>query len=255
MSCSIAVIPAAGLGTRMRPLTYYVAKELLPIGARPALDYIMQELAECEIRDAVLVSSVTKKPYFELYAKECLQTYGITCHITLQENPMGLGHAVLCAKDIVGNAQFVVALPDDILVKENATMALIEAANEVGGSAILSQRVDWADVEKYGIIKTKDENSLLVDSFVEKPPRDKAPTNLAIIGRYCFSPLLWAKLDAGLEKKLATNDPKELDLTIPMNALINEGHNIKACEFNGIRHDTGKMAGYIHAFCELAKEN
>lgn len=250
MSCKIAVIPAAGLGTRMRPLTNYVAKELLPLGPRPALDYIMEELAECEIKDAVLVSSEPKKPYFELYAKEALKTYGITCHITLQENPMGLGHAVLCAKEIVGDNQFVVALPDDVLVKENATQKLIEAADSVKGSSILSMRVDWADVEKYGIIKTKDK-SLLVDSFIEKPKQSEAPTNLAIVGRYCFSPLLWEKLDKGLEKKLATNDPKELDLTIPMNALINDGHSIIVSEFNGIRHDTGKMDGYLKAFCEL----
>lgn len=251
MACSIAVIPAAGLGTRMRPLTYYVAKELLPLGSLPALDYIMQELAECEITDAVLVSSKDKKPYFEFYADECLKRYGLTCHITLQENPMGLGHAVLCAKEIVGNNQFVVALPDDILVKENATQKLIAAADSVVGSAILSLRVDWEDVDKYGIIKTQ-KDSLLVDSFIEKPHKSEAPSNLAIVGRYCFSPLLWSELEAGLAKKLATNDPKELDLTVPMNSLIASGHKIIVSEFNGIRYDTGKMAGYIQAFCELA---
>lgn len=251
MACTIAVIPAAGLGTRMRPLTYYVAKELLPLGSLPALDYIMQELAECEITDAVLVSSKAKKPYFEFYSGECLKRYGITCHITLQENPMGLGHAVLCAKEVVGNNQFVVALPDDILVKENATKKLIAAADSVCGSAILGLRVDREDVEKYGIIKAQ-KDSLLVDSFIEKPKKSEAPSNLAIVGRYCFSPLLWAELEAHLAKKLATNDPKELDLTVPMNSLIASGQKIIVSEFNGIRHDTGKMDGYLKAFCELA---
>lgn len=251
MPCSIAVIPAAGLGTRMRPLTYYVAKELLPIGSLPALDYIMAELAECEIKDVVLVTSRVKKPLFEFYIKETQKTYGITCHTVLQENPMGLGHAVLCAKEVVGNQQFVVALPDDILVKENATKKLLEAADSVQGSSILSMRVDPEDVDKYGIIKTQ-KGSMLVESFIEKPKKEEAPSNLAIVGRYCFSPLLWKKLESGLERKLSTNDPKELDLTGPMNGLIESGHKILATQFNGIRHDTGKMEGYIHAFKELS---
>jgi UTP--glucose-1-phosphate uridylyltransferase len=251
MPCSIAVIPAAGLGTRLRPLTYYIAKELLPLGTKPTLDYVMAELAECEIKDVVLVTSKSKKPHFEFYISETKRTYGISCHIALQESPLGLGHAVLCAKDVVGNQQFAVVLPDDILVGENATMKLIEASESQGGSAILSMRVDPDDVEKYGIIKTQSDGNF-VESLIEKPKKEEAPSNLAIVGRYCFSPLLWQKLDEGLERKLSTGDSKELDLTIPMNALIEDGHRIAAVEFGGTRYDTGNMKGYIRAFRELS---
>lgn len=252
MSCSIAVIPAAGFGTRMYPLTHYVAKELLPLGSRPALDYIMKELKECGIRDVVIVSSDEKKPYFETYSKECQKTHGITCHITIQKNPLGLGHAVLCAKNIVGDNQFVVALPDDILIGQNPTKYLMEAAERIQGSAILCQRVDLSEVDKYGIVKTKGD-SRLVSYVVEKPKRNEAPSNIAVIGRYCFSPHLWDKLEESLQIKLDSHGSQELDLTLPMNKLVEASHKITICEFHGLRHDIGKMDGYLKAFCDLAR--
>ncbi|WP_251131536.1 UTP--glucose-1-phosphate uridylyltransferase GalU [Exiguobacterium sp. s21] len=263
-----AVIPAAGLGTRFLPATKAMPKEMLPIVDKPTIQYIIEEAIESGIEDILIVTGKGKRaiedhfdsvPELEQqliekgkseFLKLVEETTNINIHFIRQSKPMGLGHAVLQAKAFVGNDPFVVMLGDDIVQAEiPCTKQLIEQYNKTESSIIGVQPVSRDVTHRYGIVDPQAslEGGLhKVESFVEKPAPGTEPSNLAILGRYLFTPQIF--------KFLETQEPGaggEIQLTDAITRL-NEVQRVYAYEFVGKRYDVGEKLGFIRTTIEFA---
>ena len=256
-----AVIPAAGLGTRFLPATKALAKEMFPIIDKPTIQYIVEEARKSGIEDILVVTGKGKRPiedHFDsvpeleqnLKAKGkndllelVQQTTDINLYFIRQSHPRGLGDAVLMAKDFVGNEPFVVMLGDDIMDdKVPLTKQLIDRYEETHASTLAVMKVPHEEVNKYGVIDpvTETKPGLFdVNKFVEKPDVDKAPSDLAIIGRYLLTPELFDMLET--QKPGASN---EIQLTDAIDRL-NQIQRVFAHEFKGNRYDVGYKFGYL----------
>ncbi len=262
-----AVIPAGGLGTRFLPMSKVVPKEMLPVVDKPVIQYIFEEAIAAGIEQFIIVTSRGKTvledhfdSHFEL--EYALQERGKIAELealrrwlpaegqvafTRQRRPLGLGHAVWCARELVGDEPFAVLLPDD-LVKADVPclqqMAAVHAAT--GGNVIATMPVPPEDTSKYGVIDPGPADgspggALPVHGLVEKPDPAVAPSNLAVVGRYILSPQVFAYLDA--QERGAGN---EIQLTDAMAKLI--GHQpFHGLTFTGQRYDCGDKLGYIDA--------
>ncbi|WP_214798838.1 UTP--glucose-1-phosphate uridylyltransferase GalU [Exiguobacterium sp. s50] len=263
-----AVIPAAGLGTRFLPATKAMPKEMLPIVDKPTIQYIIEEAVESGIEDILIVTGKGKRaiedhfdsvPELEQtliekgkseFLKLVEETTNINIHFIRQSKPMGLGHAVLQAKAFVGDEPFIVMLGDDIVQAETpCTKQLIEQYNKTESSIIGVQPVSREVTHRYGIVdpQVSLEGGLhKVESFVEKPAPGTEPSNLAILGRYLFTPQIF--------KFLETQVPGaggEIQLTDAITRL-NEEERVYAYEFNGKRYDVGEKLGFIQTTLEFA---
>lgn len=263
-----AVIPAAGLGTRFLPATKAMPKEMLPIVDKPTIQYIIEEAVESGIEDILIVTGKGKRaiedhfdsvPELEQtliekgkseFLKLVEETTNINIHFIRQSKPMGLGHAVLQAKAFVGDEPFIVMLGDDIVQAETpCTKQLIEQYNKTESSIIGVQPVSRNVTHRYGIVdpQTSLEGGLhKVESFVEKPAPGTEPSNLAILGRYLFTPQIF--------KFLETQVPGaggEIQLTDAITRL-NEVQRVFAYEFSGKRYDVGEKLGFIQTTLEFA---
>ncbi|MCP2680171.1 UTP--glucose-1-phosphate uridylyltransferase GalU [Maricaulaceae bacterium NA33B04] len=264
-----AVFPVAGLGTRVLPATKVTPKEMLPVFDRPALQYVIDEARSAGIEHFVFVTGRNKSAIedyfdqaFELEAmleragktetlKE-LQTYlpvAGACSFVRQQSPLGLGHAVWCARDVIGNEPFAVLLPDMIMVSDPPCMAqLTDAHASTGGNLISVERVPMEDVSKYGVVDVGDftDAQAPVRGLVEKPKVEDAPSNLVISGRYILEPQIFDLLE-----RQQTGAGGEIQLTDAIATLIN-ARPVHAVEFNGRTYDTGSKLGYLKAFVALA---
>lgn len=272
-----AVIPVAGLGTRMLPATKAIPKEMLPIVDRPLIQYIVEEVAAAGIKEIVLVTHSSKNSIenhfdtsFELEAtlerrvkRQLLEEVQAICpkDVTIihvrQGEAKGLGHAVECARPIVGDAPFAVVLPDVIL--DNASCDLnkdnladmITRFNETGHSQIMVEKVADEDVDKFGIVNING-NELLpggstaIKNIVEKPKRDEAPSNLAVVGRYVLDKSIWPLL-----KKTPLGAGNEIQLTDAIAMQMKE-QQVDAYYMKGKSHDCGSKLGYMKANIEYA---
>ncbi|WP_029594804.1 UTP--glucose-1-phosphate uridylyltransferase GalU [Exiguobacterium chiriqhucha] len=263
-----AVIPAAGLGTRFLPATKAMPKEMLPIVDKPTIQYIIEEAVESGIEDILIVTGKGKRaiedhfdsvPELEQiliekgkseFLKLVEETTNINIHFIRQSKPMGLGHAVLQAKAFVGDEPFVVMLGDDIVQAETpCTRQLINQYEITNSSIIGVQPVSDEETQRYGIVdlsSSVSETLHKVKSFVEKPVPGTAPSNLAILGRYLFTPEIF--------KYLETQEPgagNEIQLTDAITRL-NEMQRVFAYEFNGKRYDVGEKLGFIRTTLEFA---
>lgn len=272
-----AVIPVAGLGTRMLPATKAIPKEMLPIVDRPLIQYIVEEVAAAGIKEIVLVTHSSKNSIenhfdtsFELEAtlerrvkRQLLEEVQAICpkDVTIihvrQGEAKGLGHAVECARPIVGDAPFAVVLPDVIL--DNASCDLnkdnladmITRFNETGHSQIMVEKVADEDVDKFGIVNING-NELLpggstaIKNIVEKPKRDEAPSNLAVVGRYVLDKSIWPLL-----KKTPLGAGNEIQLTDAIAMQMKE-QPVDAYYMKGKSHDCGSKLGYMKANIEYA---
>ncbi|WP_214754745.1 UTP--glucose-1-phosphate uridylyltransferase GalU [Exiguobacterium sp. s16] len=263
-----AVIPAAGLGTRFLPATKAMPKEMLPIVDKPTIQYIIEEAVESGIEDILIVTGKGKRaiedhfdsvPELEQiliekgkseFLKLVEETTNINIHFIRQSKPMGLGHAVLQAKAFVGDEPFVVMLGDDIVqAKTPCTRQLINQYEITNSSIIGVQPVSDEETQRYGIVdlsSSVSETLHKVKSFVEKPLPGTAPSNLAILGRYLFTPEIF--------KYLETQEPgtgNEIQLTDAITRL-NEMQRVFAYEFDGIRYDVGEKLGFIRTTLEFA---
>ncbi len=268
-----AIIPAAGFGTRFLPATKAVPKEMLPIVDVPTIQYIVEEAVEAGIEEICIVSNSYKNCIidhfdisFELEAK--LKESGDEQHLKMvqdiadminvyavrQKNPKGLGHAILCAREFVGDEPVAVLLGDDIVRNPNGKTAigqLIDVYNETGSSVVGVQTVPHEVVNKYGVIdpETKVNDRLLqVKTFVEKPDIDKAPSDMAILGRYV--------LTADIFEFLATQAAgkgNEIQLTDAIDRLA-QTKKVYAYDFEGKRYDVGDKKGFLQAQVEFALE-
>jgi len=269
-----AVIPAAGLGTRVLPATKAQPKEMLTIVDRPSLQYIVEELVASGITDICIVTGRNKnsiEDHFD-YSYEVEKTLEEKGKLDLldkikhlsdmanifyvrQNKPLGLGHAILKAKPFVGDEPFVIALGDDIMYNEENPVSkqLMENYEKFGHSVIGVQEVADEDISKYGIVKpleTLDEKTVLMESFVEKPTLDEAPSKMAALGRY----LLTSDIFPYLEKQGA-GVGGEIQLTDGVLAMIKDGHHVGAFKFQGKRYDIGSKIGLLKANIEFGLRN
>ena len=265
-----AVIPAAGLGTRFLPATKALAKEMLPIVDKPTIQFIVEEALKAGIEDILVVTGKSKRSIedhfdsnFELeynlkekgkndLLKLVDETTGMRLHFIRQKHPRGLGDAVLQAKAFVGNEPFVVMLGDDLMditddTATTLTKQLMNDYDETHASTIAVMKVPHEEVSAYGVIAPQGEgiNGLYsVETFVEKPAPEEAPSDLAIIGRYLLTPEIFQILEN--QKPGAGN---EIQLTDAIDMLI-EKEIVEAFHMTGRSFDCGDKIGYMEAFVE-----
>ena len=258
-----AVIPVAGLGTRFLPATKTVPKELLPIVDIPSIQYVVQEAVDAGIEEIIFVTGRGKdsiEDHFDeapeleqlLAARgnhEMAQTLRKIAEMTevvsvRQKKPLGLGHAVLCARDLVGDEPFAVMLADDLIEAEvPGIRQLIDIFEETGESVIALMEVPQSEVHQYGVIKGREIKKRLyqVEATVEKPLAEDAPSRMAIIGRYVLRPEIFQIL-----KNLPPGRGGEIQLTDGLSQLVRE-RKIFGCEFVGDRYDIGDKFGFVRA--------
>ncbi|MBG9994690.1 UTP--glucose-1-phosphate uridylyltransferase GalU [Pseudoalteromonas sp. NZS127_1] len=272
-----AVIPVAGLGTRMLPMTKAIPKEMLPIVDKPLIQYIVSECVAAGIKDIVLVTHSSKNAIenhfdtsYELEATlekrvkralldevRSICPQDVTVMSVRQGEAKGLGHAILCAKPIVGNNDFVVLLPDVILdaytadQKTENLAAMIRRFSETQASQIMLEPVAQEDVSKYGIadingVQLAPGMSAAIKTMVEKPATDLAPSNLAVVGRYVLSKNIWPLL-----AKTPVGAGDEIQLTDAIDALMTQ-ETVEAFHMSGASHDCGDKLGYLKAIVEYS---
>src|SRR6185503_17615599 len=244
-----AVFPAAGLGTRFLPATKAQPKEMLVLVDKPVIQYGVEEAVASGINNIVIVTGRGKKDLLEEVRKI---TQLINVAYVRQGEPLGLGHAVLVAKNLVNGEPFAVVLGDDVIdATPPALKQMIDVFERVGGPVIAVERVPPEDVSSYGIVAIDESVDLgpgvhRIKSLVEKPRREEAPSNLAIIERYILTPDIFPALEATKSDRTGeiqlTNGLRELQATRP----------IYACEISGVRHDTGNKLGFLKALVYFA---
>lgn len=260
-----AVLPVAGLGTRFLPATKSVPKEILPLVDRPLIQYTIDEARAAGIEEFIFVTSRGKsalEDYFDgapeletalrqgnkkkliEVLKQTDMPSGAVAYIRQQER-RGLGHAVWCARQLIGDEPFAVMLPDDVIDAETPCMKqMVDAYAEVGGSMVAAMEVPTANVSSYGILDVGDDtgSTVKVRGMVEKPKPEDAPSNLAVIGRYILSPSVLTNLD-----NLKEGAGGEIQLTDAIAGEIAKSDNVHGFRFKGRRFDCGSQAGYLQA--------
>lgn len=263
-----AVIPAAGWGTRFLPATKVQPKEMMPLFDRPMIHYIVEEAAAAGIEQIIMVTALGKRAiedYFDrsYELEQVLRAKGDEGHLNeicriseladivyvRQREQLGLGHAILMTKDLVGHEPFAVFLPDDVIeAKVPAIRQLLDAYERYGSSVLAVERVADGEVSRYGIIGGKeiDERTFKVDRLVEKPKPEQAPSNLAVVGRYVLTPEIFEMLET-----VRPGAVGEIQLTDGLDALLAR-QNIYAYEYEGVRHDGGTPLGLLKASVSMA---
>ncbi|HYR61882.1 MAG TPA: UTP--glucose-1-phosphate uridylyltransferase [Actinomycetota bacterium] len=264
------VIPAAGLGTRFLPASKAVPKVLLPVVDRPLIQYAVEEMARAGISQICIVLSHGQGAISDHFApapelEAILEKTGKTellaevrntenladIFYVQQHRPLGLGHAVLCARDFVDDEAFAVVLPDEILdPNENFLGEMLEVFEEQGTSVLAGMEVPAEEISRYGAIGAEDLEAepLRILSLVEKPPREEAPSNIAIIGRYVLDPSVMDLL-----AKLPPGALGEIQLTDALDILARQGR-LLGMRYEGRRWDAGNKQGFLQANFELAAE-
>jgi len=271
MNIKKAVIPVAGKGTRFLPATKEIPKEMIPIVNKPMIQYVVEEAVASGIEEIVFVTSTGKQTienYFDrnfelegfLDKNEKFEELNLCKHIgdmikivaVRQKEQLGLGHAILCAKDVVGTENFAVLLGDDLVwSKEPVTKQLIEVSNRNYNSCVIGvMEVNKNDTDKYGIVDgeymAEDDKTLKMKSMVEKPNPSEAPTNLATPGRYILTPEIFTALE-----KIPRGVGGEYQLTDAINLLARK-EDVFAHVFEGDRFDTGNIPSYLNAVVEFS---
>ncbi|MGH9340650.1 MAG: UTP--glucose-1-phosphate uridylyltransferase GalU [Acidobacteriota bacterium] len=266
-----AVIPAAGMGTRFLPATKSIPKEMLPIVDKPTIQYVVEEAVDSGFEDIIFVTSQGKEAIenhfdYDYQLEAVLKEQGKTDLLEVvreisgmiaissirQKEPLGLGHAILVTEAFVGDEPFGVFLGDDIIRHEVPGMKqLLDIFQERRASVVAVQEVSWETVSRYGVIAGEAVNGsdgrlFKVDDMVEKPPRDKAPSNLAIIGRYILTPAIFEALNA-----TEPGTGGEIQLTDGLRNLMKK-EPVYAYRFKGSRYDAGNKLEYLIATVDFA---
>lgn len=286
MAITKAVIPAAGLGTRFLPATKAVPKELLPVVDKPAIEYVVAEAADAGLRDIVIITGHTKGAVLDHFdtapqLERALEEKGDEerlaavrrsaslghVHAVRQGEPKGLGHAVLCARAHVGDEPFAVLLGDDLIDERDKHLAtMLKVHSRLGGSIITLMEVEDAQIEAYGVagvaplkgfeglageLGLEEGQILAVESLVEKPAPGRAPSNLAVIGRYILDPAVFDVLE-----DLEPGRGGEIQLTDAIARLAHlppeRGGGVWGIVFAGRRYDTGDRLDYLKAVVQIA---
>lgn len=266
-----AVFPVAGLGTRFLPATKAMPKEMLPVVDKPLIQYAVEDAVKAGITDLIFITGRHKRsiedhfdrmPELELELEqksktELLNTVrnilpsNVNCIYIRQSAPLGLGHAVLCAEPVVGNEPFAVLLADDLIDADvSVTQQLIQVAHAQGGSVLGTQEVPLVDTKKYGIISGQlcADRTIQVQSIIEKPDPEQAPSRQAIVGRYILEPEIFEHL-----RHIGRGVGGEIQLTDGIAAMLKTrkvfGHN-----YEGIRYDCGSKEGFFKANIALGQK-
>jgi UTP--glucose-1-phosphate uridylyltransferase len=265
-----AVIPAAGLGTRFLPATKVQPKEMLPVVDKPSIQYVVEEAVSAGLDDVLIITSRGKRAIedhfdrnveLEIHLEEAgkvdllkeVQAVNdiADIHYVRQHDPLGLGHAVSLAGDHVGSESFAVLLGDDIMVDETRLLRSMLAVHDERHASVLAiLEVPREEISSYGCAEVEPvaEGVVLVRSVVEKPPPDEAPSNLAVIGRYVFTPEIFGSLE-----HIQPGAGGELQLTDAI-ALLAKQQPVYGCVFQHGRYDIGRKIDFLRANIELALE-
>lgn len=265
-----AVFPVAGLGTRFLPATKASPKEMLPVVDKPIIQYAVEEAVAAGITDLIFVTGRTKRSIEDHFDKAVeleaeleardkqalldqvrgIVPSGVACIYIRQSEPLGLGHAVLCAKPAIGNEPFAVILPDDLIDSEGdgCVSQMAKAFAAEGCSLLAVQNVAREDTDKYGIVSTPEPKarSGAVQAIVEKPKPSEAPSTLGVVGRYVLTPSVLDELE-----RTGRGAGGEIQLTDAIAALIDK-ETVKTLRFEGKRYDCGSKLGFLQATVELA---
>ena len=268
-----AVFPVAGLGTRFLPATKASPKEMLPVVDKPLIQYAVAEAISAGAQELIFITGRTKNSIMDHFDKAYeLETElaqknkddllrivqdvlpaGVTCIFIRQAQALGLGHAVLCAQPAVGDEDFAVLLADDLIDggRKSCLSQMQDAYQEHGASVVAVERVPPAEVSAYGVVEAQPIRPGLgeIRRIVEKPRKDEAPSNLAVVGRYILTPRIFRLLE-----KTGRGKGGEIQLTDAISALIQE-QTVLACEFEGVRYDCGSKLGYLKANVEYALQH
>jgi len=267
-----AIIPLAGLGTRLLPLTSVFAKELLPINGKPGLEYILEECINAGIKAIIFIISKKKmmiKKYFyndkfynDLIKKKKdpriikeynkILRYRKMIKSVYQNNPKGTGDAVFKAKKYINEKYFLMLLPDDLIIKNNCSKSLIDTHKRYKSSVMASMKVNKKNVSRWGIYKIRkkiNKKNYMINNVVEKPKIKNAPSNKAVIGRYILPKTIFSKL-----KSLKPGKSGEFHITDAIQALIEDDNQFIGHNFSGKYLDCGTMKGYIKSTLEISKQ-
>ena len=263
-----AVILAAGLGTRMLPVTKAVPKELLPIVDQPLIQYSVRECVDAGIEEIVIVLGPGKEAIAEHFAERTrADAYArekgdagliervsgparmARFHYAVQEEAKGIAHAVACAREFVVGEPFALLFPDDIIVGARSCVAqLVDAYATTGGTTIAVQCVPRADIPQYGIVVPGGEgNPVRLRGVVEKPSIEEAPSDLGIVGRYILSDTIFEHID-----RIPPGKNGELQITDAFASQLAAGEGVFGLAYEGTRHDTGRPLGYLVANVAVA---
>ncbi len=263
-----AVFPVAGLGTRFLPATKSSPKEMLPLIDKPLVHYVVEEAVSSGIENILFVTGRGKRAledYFDISfeLEALLQEKGkdkafreirdiadmVKIFYVRQKQALGLGHAILCAREFIGNEPFAVLLGDDIIDGMKPCLAqLLDVHREYGGSVLALEQVPMENISSYGCVRADQlsEHVYGVLDMVEKPKREEAPSDLAIIGRYVLTPDIFPILE-----KQEPGKGGEIQLTDAIRTLLQK-EKVYGCRFEGIRHDCGDKLGFLKATVDMA---
>ena len=263
-----AIIPLAGLGTRLLPLTSVLPKELLPINGKPGLEYILDECIEAGIKQVIFVISnkkkIIKKYFFnDIFFKEIIKKkkdkrirneyakikkYKKMIKFVYQNKPNGTGDAVLKCKNLINSKFFLMLLPDDLIIKKNCSKSMIKLHKRYNSSIVASKKVEKKDVSRWGIFNVKKINKkiFLINDVVEKPSIKSAPSNYAVIGRYILPSKIFKIL-----LKQSPGQNGEVHITDAIKTLIKKKNKFIGHVFDGKYLDCGTMNGYINSALEI----
>jgi len=259
-----AVFPVAGLGTRFLPATKAIPKEMLPLVDRPLIQHAVDEAREAGIEEFIFVTSQGKTALEDHFdsnndLKNMLEKRGKKDQLeklksteipssqlmfTRQRDPLGLGHAIWCARNIVGREPFAILLPDDVVLSKTGCLKqMIDVYNEIGGNMVAVENVPREHTSRYGILDIESDDGKIakIKGLVEKPSPDEAPSTLSIIGRYILQPEIFDELNA---KTIGAGG--EIQITDAMDKLI-EKQSFHGLRFEGTRYDCGDKIGFIEA--------
>ncbi|MEU9857308.1 UTP--glucose-1-phosphate uridylyltransferase GalU [Streptomyces sp. NPDC047974] len=267
-----AVIPAAGLGTRFLPVTKATPKEMLPVVDKPAIQYVVEEAVAAGMADILMVTGRNKRALEDHFDRNheleealtrrgdqdkldsvCASTELADIHYVRQRDPLGLGHAVLCAAPHVGDEPFAVLLADDLIDPRDPLLArMTEVRERHGGSVVALMEVGPDRIHQYGCAAVRHlagSDGVRVTDLVEKPAPGTAPSNLAVIGRYLLDPEIFDEL-----RRTRPGRGGEIQLTDALRGLVERGRPVHGVVFGGRRYDTGDRAEYLQATVRLACE-
>ncbi|NYF23643.1 UTP--glucose-1-phosphate uridylyltransferase GalU [Sporosarcina sp. JAI121] len=268
MKIKKAIIPAAGFGTRFLPATKAQPKEMLPIIDKPTIQYIVEEAVASGIEEIIIVTgkgkrsiedhfdyapeleqNLLKKGKIELLNKVRHSANLANIHYVRQKEPLGLGHAIWCARNFIGDEPFAVLLGDDIVRSKTPCLKqLINVFDETGSSVVGVKQVPWNETQRYGIIDPglQQHRRYEVHNLVEKPSTESAPSNLAIVGRYILTPEIFTFLS-----QHAIGAEGEIQLTDAIQQL-KQIQNVYAYDFEGKRYDVGEKVGFVKTTIDFA---
>ena len=266
-----AIIPLAGQGTRLLPLTSVLPKELLPINGKPGLEYIIEECIKAGIKEIIFIISKKKqmiKEYFfhdKIYRKllkkkkkdkrlkleySKIKKYKKMIKFVYQNSPKGTGDAVLKCKNLIKSKYFLMLMPDDLIIKKNCSSSLIKLHKKYNSSIIASKIVNRKTVSRWGIFNVKKINrkNFIIKDVIEKPSMKLAPSNYAVIGRYILPKTIFDVL-----KKQKPGQNGEIHITDAIRLLLNKNNKFIGHIFAGKYLDCGTMKGYINSTIEISK--